>query len=260
VGTYFDANFTTNIFLRAKDGTFTTVEIPSPGAFVYAVVGNSAGAIAGGLIDSNGIQGFIRAPSGKFTLFDIPPAFVPTFFLPNILAMTPGGTILGSYFDANLVLHGFLRTIDGAFTTFDAPNASAAFAFQGTIPASINDSGIVTGFYFDTTQNSELRVFLRASNGVFTSFATPQVGTFGGAASINSSGAVAGNVQKTVCNSVSCANVPISFLRAANGTVSSVNDPEAVQGTQVIGINPAGEIIGVYSDVNNMQHAFVEKP
>jgi hypothetical protein len=53
--------------------------------------------------------------------------------------------------------------------------------------------------------------------------------------------------------------VSISFLRAANGTVSPVNDPPAVQGTQVIGINPAGEIIGVYFDVNNVQHGFLRK-
>jgi hypothetical protein len=253
------ANFGNHIFLRAKDGTITTLEIPSPGAFLCALVGNSAGAIAGGFIDSNGPQLFLRAPSRTFTLIEFPPAFLTSFFVPNIVAITPGGTIMGSYFDSNFVIHGFLRTIDGTFTTFDAPNATAFF-FGGTMPASINDSGIVTGFYFDTTQNSELRVFLRASNGVFSSFATPQLGSFGGAASINLSGAVAGNVQNTVCTSVSCTNVPISFLRAANGTVSSVNDPEAVQGTAVIGINAAGEIIGVYSDVNNVQHGFLEKP
>jgi hypothetical protein len=260
VGTYFDANFATHIFLRAKDGTITTLDIPSPGAFIYAVVANSAGAIAGASIDSNGTpQLFLRAASGTFTLVEFPPAFLTSFFVPSIVGITPGGTIMGSYFDSNFVIHGFLRTIDGNFTTFDAPNA-AAFFFEGTTPTSINDSGIVTGFYFDTTQNSELRVFLRASDGTFSSFATPQLGTFGGVASINSSGAVAGNVQNTVCSDGSCTNVPISFLRAANGTVSSVNDPQAVQGTQVIGINPAGEIIGVYSDVNNVQHGFLKTP
>ena len=235
VGTYFDANFSLQPFLRAKDGTFTTFEIPSPGASLYVLVANSAGAIAGAFFGSNGSpQASLRAPSGQFTLFEFPPAFLTFFFVPNIVAMTPGGTILGSYFDSNGAIHGFLRTIDGNFTPFDAPNAVAG----GTSPTSINEGGIVTGFYFDTTHNSELRVFLRASNGVFSSFATPQLGTFGGAASINSSGAVAGNVQNTVCTSVSCTTALISFLRAANGTVSSVNDPEAVQGTAVIGINP----------------------
>ena len=54
--------------------------------------------------------------------------------------------------------------------------------------------------------------------------------------------------------------MPISFLRAANGTVSSVNDPEAVQGTFVIGINPAGVVIGNYTDGNGVQHGFVRTP
>jgi hypothetical protein len=260
VGTY-SANFSTQIFLRAKDGTITTLEIPSPGAvFGGEVVANSAGAIAGGLTDSNGIPGgFIRAPSGKFTLFEFPPAFLTFFFNPNIVAMTPSGTILGSYFDSNGATHGFLRTIDGNFTTFDPPNA-AAFFFGGTTPTSINNSGTVAGFYFDTTQNSELRVFLRASNGVFSNFATPQVGTSTGAASINSSGAVAGNVQNINCPNFPCTIVPISFLRAPNGTVSSVNDPEAAQGTFVISINPAGVVIGNYIDENGVQHGFVRKP
>jgi len=178
--------------------------------------------------------------------------------------MTPGGTILGSYFDLNGTIHGFLRTIDGTFTTFDAPNAATGF-FTGTSPTSVNDSGIVTGFYFDTTTQTlgfpNLRVFLRASNGVFSSFDTPQLGTSVGTASINSSGAVAGNVVNFECpNFPFCTIVPISFLRAANGSVSLVNDPKGVQGTSVIGINPAGEMFGTYVDANGAPHCFVAKP
>jgi hypothetical protein len=261
VGTYLDANFASHIFLRAKDGNFTLLEIPSPGASPYAVVANYEGAIAGGFFDSNGNpRGFLRAPSGNFTLFEFPPAFLTFFFVPNITAMTPGRTILGSYFDSNGAIHGFLRTIDGNFTTFDAPNAAFSF-FEGTMPTSINNSGTVAGFYFDTTQNSKLHVFLRASNGTFSSFDTPQPGTSVGAASINSSGAVAGNVQNFECpNFPFCNIVPISFVRAANGGVSSVNDPKAVQGTFVTGINPAGEVIGNYIDANNVQHGFVRTP
>lgn len=257
VGTYFDANFSSDIFERAKDGTLTTLEIPSPGAiFVGELVASSAGAIAGEFIDSNGLPSvFVRSPGGKFTLFELPPAFTPSFFAPNLTAMNAGGTILGNYIDANFGVHGWLRTIDGSYTTFDPPNGSFSF---GVAPSSINDSGIVTGLYFDN--NSGLRGFLRGSNGVFSSFATPQLGNSGGTASINSSGAVAGNVQDFVCTINSCTDTLISFLRAANGTVRSVNDPQAVQGTQAVGINPAGEIIGMYFDENNMQHGFVEEP
>jgi len=262
VGWYLDANFGSHIFLRAKDGTFTTPEIPSPGASYFGgVVANSAGSIAAEFFDSNGNPTvFLRSPSGNSTLFQFPPEFLTFFFIPNIMAMTPGGTILGSYFDSNGGVHGFLRTIDGKFTTFDVPNAALSF-FEGTSPTSINDSGIVTGFCFDTKHNSDLRVFLRASNGTFTVFDTPQLGAFGSAAAINSPGAVAGNAQNFVCNPNSCTNTITSFVRSASGTVSSVNDPQAAQGTtQVTGNNPAGVIIGMYLDANTVQHGFLRTP
>src|SRR5262249_28539422 len=108
-------------------------------------------------------------------------------------------------------------------------------------------------------RNGDLRVFLRAPNGVFSTFDTPQLGSFPGAAAINSSGAVAGNVQNSVCTDVSCTTTLLSFLRAANGTVKQVNDPQAVQGTGVLGVNPAGEMFGIYSDANGIQHGFVTK-
>src|SRR5215475_228235 len=210
VGLYFDATGS-HIFERAKNGTITTLEFPSPGAFVFAVVVNTAGAIGGGFIDPKGIvNGFVRSPGGNFTLFDAPNA-LPSFF---------GG------------------------------------------PSSVNDSGIVTGFFYDGSQNGDLRVFLRDPNGVFSSFDAPQLETFPGAAAINSSGAVAGNVQNTVCGTSSCTTTLVSFLRAANGTVKPVNDPQvvqgaqAVQGTGVVGINPAGVMIGFYSDGNGVQHGF----
>ena len=104
-------------------------------------------------------------------------------------------------------------------TLFDVPNAALGF-FGGTSPTSINDSGTVTGFYNDTTQNGALRVFLRASNRAFSSF-TPQTGLlYGGDASINSSGAIAGSLQDTVCDPNSCSVTWLSFLRTANGTLA----------------------------------------
>ena len=257
VGLYFDENGS-HIFQRATNGTIATLEVPSPGAFVYAVVVNTAGAIGGGFIDPDGnVHGFVRAPSGKFTLFPIPPALIPSFFLPNITALMQNGTIVGSYIDPSFASHGYLLSADGNFTTFDAPNALPRF-FGG--PSSVNNSGTVAGFFNDGSQNGDLRVFLRAPNGVFSTFDTPQLETFPGAAAINSSGAVAGNVQNTVCGASSCTTTLVSFLRAANGTVKQVNDPQAVQGTGVLGINPAGEMFGIYSDANGIQHGFVTKP
>lgn len=191
-------------------------------------------------------------------MFEFPAAYETSFFAPNLIGLNAGGTILGNYYDSNFVAHGFLRTVDGTMTSFDAPNAAPYSFFGGTNPGSINDSGTVAGFFNDLTQNGALRAFLRASNGTFTIFDTPQAGGFAGGASINPSGAVAGNLGEIVCNSENlCIGTPVSFLRAANGTVSASSDPEAVQGTQAIGINPAGTIIGLHNDANGVAHGFV---
>jgi hypothetical protein len=263
VGLYFDDAFNSHIFERAKDGAITNLEFPSPGAFVYAIVVNTAGEIGGGFSDLSGkLNGFVRAPSGKFTLFPIPPALVPSFFAPNITALMQDGTLVGSYIDASFASHGYLLSPDGNLTTFDPPNALPSF-FSG--PSSVNNSETIAGFFNDGSQNGDLRVFLRAPKGVFSSFDTPELGNHPTAAAINPSGAVAGSVINSVCTNVSCTTTWESFLRTAKGVVKPVNNPQAVPGTQpsqgtgVLGINPSGEMFGIYFDAMGMQHGFVAK-
>lgn len=243
--------------MRATNGTITTLQLPISGSVPLGVTANTEGEIAGEFVDPNGVlHGFIRSTSGKFTVFEFPAAYETSFFAPNLIGLNAGETILGSYYDSNFVAHGFLRTPDGTMTSFDAPNVAAYSFFGGTNPASINDSGTVAGFYSDL--NGSLRAFLLASNGTFTIFDTPQPGGFGGGAAINASGAFAGNVGQIVCNSQNiCTGVPASFLRAANGTISVLSDPEGVQGTAAMGINPSGTIIGSYNDANGVTHGFV---
>ena len=263
VGLYVDQNGS-HIFERATDGTITTLPFPSTGAFIYTIVLNTAGEIGGGFIDLSGnVSGFVRAASGKFTLFPVPPALIPSFFLPNITALMQDGTLVGSYIDASFSSHGYLLGPLGKLTLFDAPNALPGF-FGG--PSSVNNSGTIAGFFNDGSKNGDLRVFLRDSKGVFSTFDTPQLETFPGSAVINSSGAVAGNVQNTVCGATSCTTTIVSFERTGNGTIKPVSDPQAVagnqsaQGTAVVGINPAGVMVGFYSDTNGNQHGFVAKP
>lgn len=247
-GTYFDANFMSHIFLRAKDGTFATLAVPNAAGFTGGLVSNTEGAIAGGFFDANfNSFGFLRAPNGKITVFDLP----PNFFLTG---MTASGAILGSTLDTNLATHGFLRAANGTITTFDAPNASPGF-FTGTSPTSINNSGVATGWYFDNT-TGEIQYFLRAADGTFSAFTPPPPpGSFGNPAAINSSGTIVGSVQVQGNTAP-----PVSFLRTSTGTVSAISDPEGVQGTVAIAINPAGVITGQSFDANGQGHGFVRKP
>jgi hypothetical protein len=46
-----------------------------------------------------------------------------------------------------------VRAADGAITTFDAPGAGTGF-LQGTIAASFNPPGAITGFYLDASNVS----------------------------------------------------------------------------------------------------------
>jgi hypothetical protein len=178
---------------------------------------------------------------GTFTTFNAPGAVNGTF--PS--SINPAGAITGSSNDANLVGHGFLRARNGTFTTFDAPGAGTS-SFQGTFPSSINPEGSITGNYVDA--NFFGHGFLRASNRVITTFDVPGAAFFL-TLSINPAGAIAGTFFD--------ANfVPHGFLRAKNGTLitfdapGASSDPNAFpfDGTQPVGINPEGVIIGVYGD------------
>jgi hypothetical protein len=57
----------------------------------------------------------------------------------------PGGAVTGYCYDANGMAHGFLRASGGTITTFDAPGS------LGTLPASINPAGTITGYAINTT-------------------------------------------------------------------------------------------------------------
>jgi len=260
VGIYFDANGS-HLFERAPNGTITTLEIPSPGASVYAVVVNTSGAMAGGFFDANGVvNGFIRSPGGKFNLFPMPSSLSPSFFIPNFAALTQTGTIVGSFVDQFFNNHGYLLSPNGNLSFFDVPNATS------TAPTAVNDSGNIAGFFSDGSENGKYRVFLRSPSGTFTTFDTPQPGSFFGLAVLNPSGAVAGSAFNSSCDDVTCTTTVVSFQRGLNRIVTPVNDPLAVQGTQsakgteVLGINPAGVMFGAYFDSNGMQHGFVAKP
>ena len=157
-------------------------------------------------------------------------------------------------------------------TTFDAPGAGTG-AGQGTFANGMNDSGAITGFIRDP--NAARHAFLRAPDGTFTIFDDPgagtcsmSCGTIGNgqgtrAYAINSSGQITGFYTD---NSARCHG----FVRAANGTFTQIDAPDAgtgpfPQGTfpsefTPAGINPAGAITGFYVDANAVRHGFVRAP
>jgi hypothetical protein len=58
----------------------------------------------------------------------------------------------GNYIDANDANHGFIRTPRGKISTFDVPAAGAG-NFEGTVPVSVNNRGVIAGYLTDAMES-----------------------------------------------------------------------------------------------------------
>jgi hypothetical protein len=170
-GLYTDPNELFHAFLRNPDGTFSTWVGPSscdtglqtgcPGTAAYNI--SASGRILGAYADNSGNfvhHGLLRDRDGRFTTITAPGAGTGIdqgtgsnfFFFGTIPGLNDSGAVTATYLDANNVFHGFLRRPDGRFITFDAPGADLTPGdFNGTVPGSINESGVITGYYFDSS-------------------------------------------------------------------------------------------------------------
>ncbi len=165
-GRTFDNNSVQHGFVRARNGTIITYDGPGAGTgpfqgtFPAIQDGiNEAGAITGNIWDASDVfHGFVRAPDGAITTFDVPGAGTGAFQGTLAANINKPGAIDGSYIDVSDVAHGFVRAADGAITTFDVPGAGTG-AFQGTFPLGINEPGTITGYYIDN--NDVIHGFLR---------------------------------------------------------------------------------------------------
>ena len=155
-------NLVNHGLVRSPEGKLTTFEAPGSGTGLYQGTGspgssvplNQFGAIAGYYIDaSNVVHGYLRAPWGEITTFDVPGEGSQGIgcYSDCSIGLNNWGAITGYYLDANNVFHGFVRSPWGNVTTFDAPGANTTpGAYSGTFPVSINDEGEITGYYLDT--------------------------------------------------------------------------------------------------------------
>jgi hypothetical protein len=121
-------------FVRTPNGAFTTFDAPGAGTapgqgtFTAAANGlNPAGAVTGQYLDASNLNhGYVRAPNGAITTFDVPGAH-QTF----VNCINPAGVIAGFYGVGDSVSHGYVRAPNGAITKFDVPGAGTA-PDQGT--------------------------------------------------------------------------------------------------------------------------------
>jgi len=161
------------------------------------------------------------------------------------------GEVTGSFTDAKAVPHGFIRYPDGKFTAFDAPGAGLGdYLDQGTVPYSINDAGVITGQFEDSSLT--FHGFLRYPNGSYTVFDVPNAaGTVPW--DINLGGTTAGVYLDT--------NGLHGFVRTANGETTPF-DPDGSTYTYVCEetcLNQGGDVAGFYADSMNVYHGFLRK-
>ncbi|MGA2134302.1 MAG: hypothetical protein ABSH50_18575 [Bryobacteraceae bacterium] len=237
-GNYIDTSSLVHGFERSPSGVFATFDAPGAGTGLgqgtWPTSINSAGEITGDYFDAGSIgHGFVRSPSGAFTTFDAPgiglDATIPT-------SINAQGAITGYYYGGSA--GAFVRSASGAMVTFNAPGAVG-----GTQAASINNSGVIAGWFADSTGVNH--GFVRSASGELTAFDAPGAGTsypYGTQAqSINAAGAITGFY-------VDAGAVYHGFVRSPYGVVTTFDAPHAGTsahlGTLAWGINQAGAVAG----------------
>jgi len=156
---------------------------------------------------------------------------------------------------------GISQEVAVAYTTITAPGAGTK-SDQGTFPLSINDPGVITGFYVNSgsysNQTAVYHGFLRTAEGTYTTFDAPASGTKPNQgtqpAAINGAGTIAGMVTDAM-------GVEHCFLRHSTGTYAIVNVSGAGtasgQGTGCDAINKQGTVTGIFIDAAGTSHGFI---
>src|SRR2546422_37705 len=112
---------------KALAQSFTTFDAPGAVRVTIPVSVNQTGATTGVYSDARGAShGFLRAPDGTITTFDVPGAGTGVSQGTCAQSINDSGAITGWYVDpkgTNGAIHGFLRAPDGTITTFDVPGA-----------------------------------------------------------------------------------------------------------------------------------------
>jgi predicted membrane protein len=139
------------------------------------------------------------------------------------------------------------------FITFDPPGA-----VNGTYGQAITAAGMIAGTYID--ENFLFHGFVQDKDGTITSIDAPD-GTMtetGGndvfaPGAMNPAGAITGTYFDE--NFVSH-----GFLRSSDGTLTTIDAPGAVYGTNAEAVSAVGVITGFYTDASFAVHGFLRSP
>lgn len=192
---------------------------------------NNSGTIAGQYFDKKGYHGFVRAPDGTFDIFNIKVEH-PIF---EFGRLNDNGELAGDYGTPIEPWVGFIRNAAGKMTFIREPKAATG-RDQGTQIRSINNSGVVTGQYFDP--NNLVHGFLRRPDGTFTEFDPPGWAGDTEVSQINNNGDIVGEFMNA-------SGAYHGFLRDSTGQFTIIDGPtDEVDFTILGGISDSGVIGG----------------
>jgi uncharacterized membrane protein len=171
----------------------------------------------------------------------------------KLSGINDSGEIVGVYSDSDSIQsHSFSRAADSSsFDSFDPPGTNAVF---GSVAAGINNAGQIVGSY--ASSGLTTKGFLRSPQGGYTDIGVP------GAMVINVHGINNAGVIVGVYGNSAPGPLTTSFIRAADGSVTTLTVPGAT-GPNVlgaVGINDSGQIVGGYSDGSGIDHGFLRSP
>jgi uncharacterized membrane protein len=202
------------------------------------------------------------------------------------LSLNLRGDIVGGYADSGGINHGFLYN-GGTVTTIDYPGASGTFAYgindlrqiigvyadsagqhafilrngvyknidlKGglvTVPFSINDWTEIAGQY-STVHGAIGQGFVRRKDGKFTTYDAP-------GAPANSTFFISINNFNQILGTWVDASGNYYNFRLTNGKYHDFNLPQSFNATFVSAqtINDIGDIVGYFTDAQNVQHGFL---
>jgi hypothetical protein len=219
--------------------TYTNIDLPGV-ATTTALNITDTGKIVGFYQDVVGAtHGYTAEPDGSFTTIDVPGA-ASTF----AQGLNERGDVVGGYTDDAGITHGFLRR-DGNFTTIDVPQAIS------TLAIAINNRGQVVGQYEVNSDPTVIPVHgFVLDDGVFTTI------DHGSGADLIASQAIVGiNNRSEITGFFFDPSTFRSFTQRSD--FFRTLDVPGQGNTLSEGINEAGDLVGIYSDLNLVQHGFV---
>ncbi len=241
--------------LAAQTPTFTTFDAPDAGhgtnQGTVPISINQGGVIAGDYYDASGSpHSFVRAAGGQITEFDAP-GLLDSY----VSGINRNGQVIGSgtyVTSKGGFVTGYLRSRNGVFIHIAPPGA------VNTAPVGINDSGEISGTFYDSAVVAH--GFLRDASGNYSVIEEPDAvingpdsGTL--VAGINASGEVTGFYTYNGTLALR------GFVRDVSGNFVAFDAPDAGTcvfcGTTPGFINLSGEVSGEYVDNSFTKHGFV---